>query len=136
MHTNQTSFLSEIETSCSNSAITMQCRVSRRPGYFILNCLFPILMITLCLFFSFLLGYDQITSRFSLLFATMTTIMLRWAIHGNVLPNISYVTFLDVYSVSMFMVVMIAIVWQACFVLIHSENNDHAVLSDRYALVS
>jgi hypothetical protein len=138
MHTIQNDLLpeTEIETSCTNSAITMQCRVSRRPGYFLLYCLFPTLMITLCLFFSFLLGFDQISSRFSLLFATMTALTVRWAIHGNVLPNISYATFLDVYSVAMFMVVMIAIVWQACFVLIHRENKDHAVLSDRYALVS
>ena len=66
----------------------------------------------------------------------MTTLTFRWAIHGNVLPNISYATFVDVYSVATFIVVMIAIAWQGCFVLIYRGNKDHADLSDRYALVS
>jgi hypothetical protein len=38
----------DLEDACSHSAITMQCRVSRLPGYFVINCLLPVLMMTLC----------------------------------------------------------------------------------------
>jgi hypothetical protein len=44
---------------CSHSAITAQCRVSRKPGYFVINCLLPTLMITLCVFFTFLMEYSR-----------------------------------------------------------------------------
>lgn len=51
-------FLSDdLEDVCTYSAITMQCRVSRLPGYFVINCLMPTLMITLCVFFTFLMDY-------------------------------------------------------------------------------
>ncbi len=89
-------YLSEdLEDVCSHSAITMQCRVSRLPGYFVINCLLPTLMITLCVFFTFQMDYARMQYRFSLLFTTMlTSITFRWAIHGRVLPTISYLTFL------------------------------------------
>ena len=49
----------EFENACSHSAITVQCRVSRKPGYFVINCLLPTLMITLCVFFTFLMDYSR-----------------------------------------------------------------------------
>jgi hypothetical protein len=70
----------EFEAACSHSALTMQCRVSRKPGYFVINCLVPTLMITLCVFFTFMMDYQRFQYRFSLLFTTMlTSITFRWA---------------------------------------------------------
>ena len=127
----------EIETACTHSAITMQCRVSRKPGYFIINCLLPTLMITLCVFFTFLMNYERFQYRFSLLFTTMlTSITFRWAIHGRVLPTISYLTFLDVYCVSSIMIVFSAMVWHACYLILHNQDEELADRCDTYAMVS
>ena len=126
----------EIEIACSHSAITMQCRVSRRPGYFIFNCLLPTLIITLCVFFTFLMDFERYQYRFSLLFTTMlTSITFRWAIHGRVMPTISYVTFLDVYSVCSIMIVFSVMVWHACFIIIHNNDEELAGRMEKFVLV-
>jgi hypothetical protein len=122
----------ELETACSHPAITMQCRVSRKPGYFIINCLLPTLMITLCVFFTFMMDYSRFQYRFSLLFTTMlTSITFRWAIHGRVLPTISYMTFLDVYCVSSIMIVFSAMVWHAFYLVIYKKDRMLAERCDR-----
>ena len=122
---------------CSNSAITMQCRVSRKPGYFVINCLLPTLMITLCVFFTFMMDHYRYQYRFSLLFTTMlTSITFRWAIHGRVLPTISYLTFLDVYCVSSILVVFSAMIWHTIYVVIHKKDQALADLCDTYAMIS
>ena len=127
----------EFETACSHSALTMQCRVSRKPGYFIINCLLPTLMITLCVFFTFMMDYQRFQYRFSLLFTTMlTSITFRWAIHGRVLPTISYMTFLDVYCVSSIMIVFSAMLWHACYLLIYKQNELLAEECDTYAMIT
>lgn len=125
----------EIESACSHPAITMQCRVSRKPGYFIINCLLPTLMITLCVFFTFMMDYSRYQYRFSLLFTTMlTSITFRWAIHGRVLPTISYMTFLDVYCVSSIMIVFSAMVWHAFYLVLYKRDRQLADRCDRYFL--
>ena len=122
---------------CSNSAITMQCRVSRKPGYFVINCLLPTLMITLCVFFTFMMDYGRYQYRFSLLFTTMlTSITFRWAIHGRVLPTISYLTFLDVYCVSSILIVFSAMIWHAIYLVIYKEDQELAEVCDRYAMIA
>lgn len=123
----------ELESACSHPAITMQCRVSRKPGYFIINCLLPTLMITLCVFFTFMMDYSRYQYRFSLLFTTMlTSITFRWAIHGRVLPTISYMTFLDVYCVSSIMIVFSAMVWHAFYLVLYKRDRMLAERCDRY----
>ncbi|CAF0938693.1 unnamed protein product [Brachionus calyciflorus] len=127
----------EFETSCSHPAITMQCRVSRKPGYFIINCLLPTLMITVCVFFTFLMDYSRIQYRFSLLFTTMlTSITFRWAIHGRVLPTISYMTFLDVYCVSSILIVFSAMVWHAMYIVLHKRDVKLADRFDNMAIIT
>jgi hypothetical protein len=112
------------EAICSHSAITMQCRVSRKPGYFVINCMLPTLMITLCVFFTFMIDHKRYQYRFSLLFTTMlTSITFRWAIHGRVLPTISYLTFLDVYCVTSILIVFSAMCWHAAYVAIHKVSH-------------
>ena len=114
----------------------MQCRVSRKPGYFVINCLLPTLMITLCVFFTFMMDYKRYQYRFSLLFTTMlTSITFRWAIHGRVLPTISYMTFLDVYCVSSFLIVFGAMVWHAIYLVLHSKDEEMALRWDLYSMV-
>lgn len=127
----------EFEIACSHSALTMQCRVSRKPGYFIINCLLPTLMITLCVFFTFMMDYQRFQYRFSLLFTTMlTSITFRWAIHGRVLPTISYMTFLDVYCVSSIMIVFSAMVWHATYLVIYKQDSVLAERCDLYAMIT
>ena len=125
------------ESNYSHSAITMQFRVSRKPGYFVINCLLPTLMITLCVFFTFLMDYSRFQYRFSLLFTIMlTSITFRWAIHGRVLPTISYMTFLDVYCVSSILIVFLGMVWHAIYLTIYKEDEKLAEICDRYALIT
>lgn len=125
------------ESISSNSAVTMQCRVSRKPGYFVVNCLLPTLMITLCIFFTFMMDYKRYQYRFSLLFTTMlTSITFRWAIHGRVLPTISYLTFLDVYCVSSILTVFSAMIWHTVYLFIYKKDAKLAGLCDRYAMIS
>jgi hypothetical protein len=120
---------------CSNSAITMQCRVSRKPGYFVINCLMPTFMITLCVFFTFMMDHKRYQYRFALLFTTMlTSITFRWAIHGRVLPTISYLTFLDVYCVSSILTVFSAMIWHSIWLVIYKENPVLADKCDGYAM--
>lgn len=127
----------DLEDVCSHSAITMQCRVSRLPGYFVVNCLLPTLMITLCVFFTFLMDYSRMQYRFSLLFTTMlTSITFRWAIHGRVLPTISYLTFLDVYCVSSILIVFSCMVWHAMYIVLYKRDQDFAELADWYAMLA
>ncbi len=127
----------EFDMTCSHSALTMQCRVSRKPGYFIINCLLPTLMITLCVFFTFLMDYQRFQYRFSLLFTTiLTSITFRWAIHGRVLPTISYMTFLDVYCVSSIMVVFSAMIWHACWLILYKQDVELAERCDTYAMIT
>ncbi len=124
------------ESITSNSAITMQCRVSRKPGYFVINCLLPTLMITLCIFFTFMVDYERYQYRFSLLFTTMlTSITFRWAIHGRVLPTISYLTFLDVYCVSSILIVFSTMIWHTIFLCIYKQDSKLALVCDRYAMI-
>lgn len=73
LHTIMNDLYEDNENSHSHSAITIQCRVARKPGYFVVNCLLPTLMITLCVFFTFLMDYSRFHYRFSLLFTTMLT---------------------------------------------------------------
>lgn len=129
-------YLEEFERACSHPAITMQCRVSRKPGYFVINCLLPTLMITLCVFFTFMMDYKRYQYRFSLLFTTMlTSITFRWAIHGRVLPTISYMTFLDVYCVSSIMIVFSAMVWHATYLILYKKDPIFAEKCDFNAMV-
>ena len=114
----------------------MQCRVARKPGYFIINCLLPTLMITLCVFFTFMMDYARYHYRFSLLFTTMlTSITFRWAIHGRVLPTISYLTFLDVYCVSSILIVFGAMIWHAMYLVLYARSIELAQEWDLYAMV-
>ena len=115
----------------------MQCRVGRKPGYFVINCLLPTLMITLCVFFTFMMDYSRYQYRFSLLFTTMlTSITFRWAIHGRVLPTISYMTFLDVYCVSSILIVFGAMVWHAIYLVLYERDVDLALKWDFISMVS
>ena len=118
----------------SHSAITIQCRVARKPGYYVVNCLLPTLMITLCVFFTFLMSYERLAYRFSLLFTTiLTSITFRWSIHGRVLPTVSYLTFLDMYCISSILVVFTCMIWHAIFAIIYERNEQMALVCDRYA---
>ena len=93
-------------------------------------------MITLCVFFTFLMDYSRFQYRFSLLFTTMlTSITFRWAIHGRVLPTISYMTFLDVYCVSSIMIVFSAMMWHAFYIVVHKRDEDLADKFDSYAML-
>ena len=119
----------------NHSAITIQCRVTRKPGYYVVNCLLPTLMITLCVFFTFLMSYERIQYRFSLLFTTiLTSITFRWSIHGRVLPTVSYLTFLDMYCISSILVVFTCMIWHAIFAVIHERNENLAIVCDKYAM--
>jgi hypothetical protein len=119
----------------NHAAITIQCRVSRKPGYFVCNCLLPTLMITLCVFFTFLMDYERLQYRFSLLFTTMlTSITFRWSIHGRVLPTVSYLTFLDMYCISSILVVFTCMVWHGIYSQIHVNSPPLAVICDQYAM--
>jgi hypothetical protein len=69
--------------------------------------------------------------RFSLLFTTMlTSITFRWAIHGRVLPTISYLTFLDVYCVTSILIVFSSMIWHSVFVVLYRRDKDLAELAD------
>ena len=79
------------------------------------------------------MDYARLQSRFSLLFTTMlTSITFRWAIHGRVLPTISYLTFLDVYCVSSILIVFSCMIWHSVYVVLYKQNQDFAELADWY----
>ncbi len=119
----------------NHAAITIQCRVARKPGYYVVNCLLPTLMITLCVFFTFLMSYERLAYRFSLLFTTiLTSITFRWSIHGRVLPTVSYLTFLDMYCISSILVVFTCMIWHAIFAVIHERDENMALVCDKYAM--
>lgn len=129
-------YLEEFEKIYSHPAIILQCRVSRKPGYFVINCLLPTLMITLCVFFTFLMDYKRYQYRFSLLFTTMlTSITFRWAIHGRILPTISYMTFLDVYCISSNMIVFLVMVWHAIYLILYKKDHIFADKCDFNAMI-
>ena len=109
----------------SHPGITIQCRVSRKPGFFIINCLLPILMMTLCVY------------RFSLLYTLMlTSITFRWAIHGRVLPTVSYMTFLDFYFLSSTLTIFGSIIWHGVYHKIHLKDPVLAYQCEEYALIA
>ena len=121
----------------SNSAITMQCRVSRKPGYFVINCLMPVFMITLCVFFTFMMDHKRYQYRFALLFTTMlTSITFRWAIHGRVLPTVSYLSFLDVYCVMSILTVFSAMISHTVWLVIYKRDEVLALQYDSYAMMT
>ena len=81
------------------------------------------------------MDYARLQYRFSLLFTTMlTSITFRWAIHGRVLPTISYLTFLDVYCVSSILIVFSCMIWHSVYVVLYKQNQDFAELADWYKL--
>ncbi len=64
----------------------------------------------------------------------LTSITFRWAIHGRVLPTISYLTFLDVYCVSSILIVFSCMIWHSVYVVLFKQNQDFAELADWYIL--
>ena len=84
-----------------------------------------------------MINYEKYQYRYHLLFYSMlTSITFRWAVHGRVMPPVSYLTFLDFYCLSSMVFVFAAMVWHTVFIVMYDLDPSLAVVCDEYALLA
>jgi hypothetical protein len=79
------------------SLYCINARVIRRPEYYIVNIIFPVVLITSLSLAAFSLKDDAVADKFSVSFTVLLTLVAFKFAVGAALPVIPYMTYLDTY---------------------------------------
>ncbi|CAF1045766.1 unnamed protein product [Didymodactylos carnosus] len=87
--------------------------VARKSQFYVINLLLPLFFVTSTIFVSFAHDSGGVSSRISACATTLLTeINFRFIIH-NYLPNVPYLTSLDIYSMASIMFIVMVFGWHA-----------------------
>lgn len=89
------------------------CQVFRSAGFFYWNCILPILLVSFASLCPFVIDPKIPQSRLpSTATMLLTTVSIRWII-GRLLPTVSYLTFIDKYSLGTMMIITLQLIYHA-----------------------
>ncbi|CAF4794041.1 unnamed protein product, partial [Rotaria sp. Silwood2] len=150
----------EYSFECENSGLKQKqhpvlaitCRAARRPGYYYWNGFCLIFLITISSFCIFSISPDKILSILTSLPQSrlqitctllLTSVTFRWVVNRS-LPQISYLTILDIYAILSIIILVLLCVWHsiiATMIFVNNiparpvESNNIYVLIDRYVFI-
>ena len=116
-----------------SSVFCVSCFCVRKPSYYYLNAYFLILLITSSSLTIFSVDHTLPQNRLQTLFTILlTSVSFKWVINRS-LPDVSYSTSLDKYSLACIFFLCTECVWHA---LVGSVFVNHGLELDMYALFS
>ncbi|UJR14751.1 hypothetical protein I4U23_001741 [Adineta vaga] len=121
--------------------LAIACRAARRPGYYYWNAFCLIFLITICAFCIFSISPDLPQSRLQITCTLLlTSVTFRWVVNRS-LPQISYLTTLDIYAIISIIMLVVLCVWHSIIATLHFLNpmapkllgpTNYYVIIDRY----
>ncbi|CAF0732300.1 unnamed protein product [Adineta steineri] len=115
------------------SILTIACHAARRADYFFWNGYCLVFLITIICFSSFAIPPNGVQFRIAISCTLLlTSIAFRWTI-SNALPNISYLTLIDLYAIVSIFVLIILCIWHSIIGTLIFIYDEHVNLkSDSY----
>ena len=93
-----------------HSSLVFVFHYSRRPGYYILQMMLPLLFIVLFSFATFFMFHNPVVNRIAIsLTAVLTIVVFHWRIFTE-LPEVSYHTFIDMLILLSLIMVVLTII--------------------------
>ncbi|CAF1148950.1 unnamed protein product, partial [Adineta ricciae] len=121
--------------------LAVACRAARRPGYYYWNGFCLIFLITVCAFCIFSISPDLPQSRLQITCTLLlTSVTFRWVVNRS-LPQISYLTTLDIYAIISIMILVVLCVWHSIIASLNFlhpnparllQPKNYYVIMDRY----
>ena len=94
------------------SCLRMTARVDRLSGYWVLNVMLPLFIVTTSLFASFQVPFDNIEGRVNMNLTLLLALVAFKYVISDQLPNVSYLTFIDWYLLGCFLVAFLVLFYQ------------------------
>ena len=103
---------------------------SRQPGYYLFNAFFLIFLLTALSFTVFSIPTNLPQNRLSTIYVILlSSISFKWVINRS-LPPVSYLTFLDKYSIVSIFFLCVTAVWHSIIGSLSLKKDNHIINSE------
>ncbi len=91
------------------SRVTVQVKVTRNYGFYVLKVMLPLLLITIASWSVFWIDPREFSTQIGIAFTNLLTVVALLLVINDTLPRVSYLTMMDGFTIICFLTILIAI---------------------------
>jgi Neurotransmitter-gated ion-channel ligand binding domain/Neurotransmitter-gated ion-channel transmembrane region len=106
------------------SRVTIDINIKRNSGFYILKVMLPLLFITIASWSVFWINPNEFSTQIGIAFTNLLTVVALLLVINDSLPKVGYVTFMDGFTMTCFMTILVAILVLLIAHRSKSRDND------------